>query len=734
MADFATLILSAETRGLKQAEPAIDAVIAKAGRADAAVRKMGAGAKQMGTDAQAGANQAKAALEGIEAEARQAEAALGMAAAGLRDMEQSALRAGQSSAVAAGSVGSLTAQVFDIGMMMQAGQNPFVLMIQQGSQVAQVLGPMGATGAVQAFKGVFAQLISPVNLATFAVIGLTAALVPMVAQLLAGGGSAEELKAKTDELTGSVDRFRATLEMSRAPVAELREEYGSLAEEMQRFIAGQAVLDQGVALAALKAQAAAALELNNSLLTVASTRAGLRAEFDAGYFSMGFAVDAEAARDLQAALNDLTAAASAENFSGMIDAGERFNAALIEAFGSAQAIPPEMQAVADGVRAAVEEAARLNGGLEDAEGAGESVLQVAVAIGNALDAAASADLASVFTRAQGAANALLAIARQTLATLQNAANVRAGNAFAITQGGQALNKYGGRTPNAAQAELAARNAPVIPTFNGGGGGGRGGGGGGGGGGRSAAAAEAEKEAQAIQKVVDNLKAEIEQVGASQEARRLHQELQRAGVTIYSEEGQQIAALVEQLTELEAKQKLVAETMRGIENAAQSFFVGVLSGAKDLKTAIGDLLKQLGNLFLNQAFKMLWEGKPGGRGGLSALFAGLFDMGGRIPAGQIGLVAEKRPEVVDGRLVTRPTLVAGPAKVTGGAATARMLDVPGPQVADRMRGRTVAAPAPRVTVTPPPVIVLDDPRRIDAWLRSPLGERTAAWQKRRMGNG
>jgi hypothetical protein len=30
------------------------------------------------------------------------------------------------------------------------------------------------------------------------------------------------------------------------------------------------------------------------------------------------------------------------------------------------------------------------------------------------------------------------------------------------------------------------------------------------------------------------------------------------------------------------------------------------------------------------------------------------------------------------------------------------------------------------------VVLDDPRKIDAWQRSPEGERTAAWQRKRMG--
>lgn len=57
----------------------------------------------------------------------------------------------------------------------------------------------------------------------------------------------------------------------------------------------------------------------------------------------------------------------------------------------------------------------------------------------------------------------------------------------------------------------------------------------------------------------------------------------------------------------------------------------------------------------------------GGGGLLGIFAGLFDNGGYIPPGQVGVVAEKRREIVD--LNGRGYLVPGPARVTSSAATA-----------------------------------------------------------------
>lgn len=54
----------------------------------------------------------------------------------------------------------------------------------------------------------------------------------------------------------------------------------------------------------------------------------------------------------------------------------------------------------------------------------------------------------------------------------------------------------------------------------------------------------------------------------------------------------------------------------------------------------------------------------------------YDKGGMIPAGVVGLVAERRPEIVSAdkqpKLLTEPTLIRGPAHITSGADTARYL--------------------------------------------------------------
>ncbi|MHA3913843.1 hypothetical protein [Halovulum sp. GXIMD14793] len=217
------------------------------------------------------------------------------------------------------------------------------------------------------------------------------------------------------------------------------------------------------------------------------------------------------------------------------------------------------------------------------------------------------------------------------------------------------------------------------------------GGGGGGGGRSSAASEAQREAEAIQKVIEKLQVEIGLIGKSDQARMLSQELRRAGVDLYSEEGQQISDLVEKLTNLTYQHELIKEALQGVENAAQEAFVGFLSGAQSAQDAIRNLLQQLGNLALNQAFQMMWGGKGGGGGGIGGMLAGLFGgaraMGGPVMAGVPYLVNENTPN----------------SEIFVPSQSGAVLNVPQAQAAVRDMGQvsqqnvTVQAPQPQVVV-------------------------------------
>ncbi|NGO51608.1 phage tail length tape measure family protein [Allomesorhizobium camelthorni] len=110
---------------------------------------------------------------------------------------QSAAKFGQAMKVSSLQTGNLAAQINDIGVQLAGGQSPFLIALQQGTQINQVLGQGGARGAVAALGGAFASLINPVSLATIAIIGLGGAAVQYVTSFL--GDSKDMAKALKEE-------------------------------------------------------------------------------------------------------------------------------------------------------------------------------------------------------------------------------------------------------------------------------------------------------------------------------------------------------------------------------------------------------------------------------------------------------------------------------------------------------------------------------------------------------
>lgn len=111
-----------------------------------------------------------------------------------------------------------------------------------------------------------------------------------------------------------------------------------------------------------------------------------------------------------------------------------------------------------------------------------------------------------------------------------------------------------------------------------------------------------------------------------------------------------------------------EAARAQEQWAQSVaghFDGLITGGKDFSGVLSSIARQLES----SGWKMLFQGLGGGGGGFFGgigKFFGFFDGGGYIPSGGWGVAAEKRDEFVNG------VLVRGPANITGGAETARMM--------------------------------------------------------------
>lgn len=104
-------------------------------------------------------------------------------------------------------VSNLSFQLNDIAMGLASGTSPFTIMVQQGSQVAQVFQGTGGglVGAAKTLGSAIATMVNPVSLASFAFIGLTGAAVQYLMALKSDVPDAEKLLKAHAEVIRSFD-------------------------------------------------------------------------------------------------------------------------------------------------------------------------------------------------------------------------------------------------------------------------------------------------------------------------------------------------------------------------------------------------------------------------------------------------------------------------------------------------------------------------------------------------
>lgn len=134
------------------------------------------------------------------------------------------LKFDKSISVARQNTGNLAAQFNDIGVQLAGGQSPFLIALQQGTQINQVLASMqggGGVGALRALGGAFMSLLSPVSLATIAIIALGGAAVQYFAELIAGTQKSEkQLKQEAALVQKVAEKWGDALPALKAYAAE----------------------------------------------------------------------------------------------------------------------------------------------------------------------------------------------------------------------------------------------------------------------------------------------------------------------------------------------------------------------------------------------------------------------------------------------------------------------------------------------------------------------------------
>lgn len=158
--------------------------------------------------------------------ANEANAARDRAAQVLKVMPAQFQALGASSAASAAHVATLGYQFNDIGMMLAAGQSPFMLMMQQGPQVTQVFDQMRASGMSigTALKSSLVGLVNPMNLATLAVIGFGAAAVQW---FMDAGEKAKTLDERMSDLSRSTSDMGRALSEAKRSLLDLSAEFGT---------------------------------------------------------------------------------------------------------------------------------------------------------------------------------------------------------------------------------------------------------------------------------------------------------------------------------------------------------------------------------------------------------------------------------------------------------------------------------------------------------------------------
>lgn len=144
-------------------------------------------------------------------------------AAGMKQAEAQVL---QFRRTAEGATGNLVAQFNDIGVMMASGQSPLLMAAQQGTQISQALGPLGARGAVQALGGAFLGMLNPVNFAIFAVV---AGLGLMGNALREVFGETKSFADAFDDLEASTKAWRDAASIG---IVDLTRQFGTVTPEL----------------------------------------------------------------------------------------------------------------------------------------------------------------------------------------------------------------------------------------------------------------------------------------------------------------------------------------------------------------------------------------------------------------------------------------------------------------------------------------------------------------------
>lgn len=463
----------------------------------------------------------------------------------------------------------MAAQLNDIGVQLAGGQSPFLIALQQGTQINQVLGQGGARAAVGALAGAFTSLVNPVSLATIAIISLGGAAVQYFTSLLSDSDkSAEALEKQAQLIRNVAKEWGNAVPALQQYVAEL-DRIKNL-EELQTATKGAIgqVLDESLTL--LPQVRDAAVE---AMTTAANSTQETRMAYAQLIADMG---------DVENAVDELNSAY--QNGEDTTAAMDRVNQELADVFNSS-VIP-------------------ATGALR------ELIDQLAGAYSNA--AGQAGNLAA---QAQAAAvNASKLPALGTLTPLESVNGQLTGDTIAI----QNARAEATKSQTQIEAEKVARSSGGRSR---------------GGGGRAGAISEAQREREAVTKLIEQLEYEQSLIGMTDQQREVANALRRAGAAATDEQRLKIEQLVEATYAEREALKANQEAMLELQSVGKEVLGGIISDLRAGKSGadiLANALDRVIDKLLSGALDSLFSGiGGGGRGGLLGgfLIPGILHSGG-----------------------------------------------------------------------------------------------------------
>lgn len=491
-----------------------------------------------------------------------------------------------------GSTANVAAQFQDIGVQLAGGTSPLLIALQQGTQLSAVFNDLRSNGQRlgPALAGAFASIISPISLATIAVIALGGAAIQYL------GGLVPQVETAND----AIDRHRKALE-------GIVEGYDAAEDAVSSYIDSANQLPRNVAIAQIREQFVEIQKEGEKFRQQAATIGGLFVD-----------IGSKAERALSSAASRFaTGQISAEEFYLELERIRNTDMSVLD-FRLGEVID------------------RMEQGAIKAIAFGNAIDQL-VASTHALAGVGQDEALASFFDENAVDNVLEKLKGLTpeLRTQQEIIEETYTKALAnpaLTDAAREQLRIARDTALAAQTETEARKKAEDAA-------------------RTAAstakqsANEKLREREAVQALIEKLTEEAALVGVVGKEKEIAIALSRAGAAATEEERAQIEQLVaftyDQAAAIKANQKAMSDFLSMGESGLNTFINAILDG-KSATEAWGAALNDIGRQLINLGVSSLFS-KTGPIAGLFGL-DGARASGGPVRAGGSYLVGEKGPEI------------------------------------------------------------------------------------------